>query len=290
MSVNFRCSKLDVRGLQYHIQEWGDASNPTLFLLHGWMDCGATFKFVASELQDRFHLVAPDFRGFGESDHAPGGYYFPDYFADVDVIFSHYSPDTPINLIGHSMGGQVALMYAGIRPERVARLLSLEAAGLPETKSEEAPQKYRQWIRQILSNEPSKVYPHIDMLRRSIHKGNPSLSDAMIDELAELWGKPVGEDGAVMLKHDHAHRYTNPVRYNYADAVNVWKEITARVGLVMAADSWMYDLYTSSGRIDEVRQLMKIAEQDYFVLPDCHHMLHLERPQKTAECIAEFFA
>ena len=288
--MNYTTKRMDVRGLQYHVHQWGDSSNPALFMLHGWMDCGATYKFIAPKLVDKFHIVAPDLRGFGDTEHLANGYYFPEYFADLNVILDHYSPQTPVNLVGHSMGGQIALMYAGIQPQRVAKLLSLEAIGLPASEPSQAPHKYREWMTQILSDEPAKVYPHADSLKHSIYKGNPSLSVEMIEQLAILWGKPVGDDGAVMLKHDHAHRYTNPVRYSYQDAVEVWKEITARVGLVMAKESWMYRQFGEMGRIDEAKQILKIAEHDYFVVEDSHHMLHLEQPEATAECVLRFFS
>lgn len=282
--------KLDVRGLQYHIQEWGDSANPTLFMLHGWMDCGASFKFIAPLLTDRFHIVAPDLRGFGETEHVHNGYYFPDYFADLEVIVNHFSPQSPVNLVGHSMGGQIALMYAGIRPQRVSQLLSLESIGLPPSDSTDAPDKYRDWMNQTLSDEPSKVYPNIDFLKHSIHKGNPSLPAAMIDELAELWGRPVGDEGAVMLKHDHAHRYTNPVRYQHEDVLEVWKQINAKVGLVMAADSHMFQRFAIPERLDELKRILRISEQDYFVVEDSNHMLHLEQPEQTASCVLKFFS
>lgn len=288
--MEFRSKKLNVRGLQYHIQEWGDASKPTLFLLHGWMDCGASFQFIAPSLVDHFHLVAPDWRGFGESEHAPGGYYFPDYFADLDLILEHFSPHAPVQLVGHSMGGQIALMYAGIRADRVSSLLSLEAIGLNETQSDQAPRKYRKWMAQILSNEPSRVYPDCDSLMRSIHAGNPALSTEMVEKLAEFWGKPIGDNGAVMLKHDHKHRYANPVRYNFDDTVEVWKQITARVGLVMATDSYFYSQYTQTGRLGFARNLLSIKDADYFLIEQCNHMLHLEKPEQTAASIQTFFS
>ncbi|MBT8115336.1 MAG: alpha/beta hydrolase [Arenicella sp.] len=283
-------NKLDVRGLQYHIQEWGDPANPTLLMLHGWMDCGASFKFMAPYLTDHFHIVAPDLRGFGETQHAQNGYFFPDYFADLEVIVNYYSPQSAIRLVGHSMGGQIALMYAGIRPDRVSQLLSLEAIGLPPTASTDAPVRYRDWMNQILSDEPSKVYPNIDFLKQSIHKGNPSLSSAMIDELAELWGRAVGDEGAVTLKHDHAHRYTNPVRYQHDDVLEVWKQIGARVGLVMALNSSMYKRFATPQRLQQVKQVLRISEADYFLVEDSHHMLHLEQPAQTADCVLKFFS
>jgi len=282
-------SKLNVRGLEYHVQEWGDSSKPSIFLLHGWMDCGATYKFAAQYLENDFHLIAPDLRGFGDTEHAQG-YWFPDYFADLEVLLDHYSPMSPVNLVGHSMGGNIALMYAGIRPERISRILSLEALGLPPTEASEAPNKYRKWMREILSGEPAKVYPNLSALQYSVHKGNPSLSPEMVEELAQLWGKPAGDDGTMMLKHDHAHRYGNPVRYSLEDTFECWKEITARVGIVMADASSFYQRFAQFGRLEEACDILRVHQQDNFIVQDAGHMLHIEQPEATAECIRTFFS
>lgn len=284
-----KTSRLNVRGLDYHITEWGESDKPTLFLLHGWMDCGGSFKFMAEHLQDNFHIVAPDLRGFGDTEHA-AGYWFPDYFADLEVILNHFAPGRPVDLAGHSMGGNIVLMYAGIQPQRVKRVLSLESAGAMATTSTETPDKYRRWLREILSDEPARVYPNEMMFRNSIHKGNPSLSEDMVGELVRLWGQAVGDDGAMQLKHDHAHRYTNPVRYNYEDTLAVWREVTAQVGLVMAAQSRMYQHFEQIGRLDEAQSVLKIDDKDYFLIENCAHMLHLEQPQATAEVIKQFFS
>ena len=279
-----------MRGLQYHVQEWGEPELPTLFMLHGWMDCGATYKYMAPWLQDHFHIIAPDLRGFGETDHDPNGYWFPDYFADLEVLLQHYSPDSKVNLLGHSMGGNIALMYAGIRPERVARVLSLEGLGLPPSEPGAATGKYRQWMQQVLSDEPSKVYPNANLLKHSIYKGNPSLPDEIIEDLAELWGRPVGDGGAVMLKHDHKHRYANPVRYVYEDVQEIWKATEAKAGLVMAADSPHYEMFNASGRIDQARAALRVAADNYYMVKNSNHMLHLEQPEATAKCILHFFS
>jgi pimeloyl-ACP methyl ester carboxylesterase len=279
---------LNIRGLNHHIQEWGDSSKPLLVLLHGWMDCGATYKFVSDHLVEDYFLVAPDWRGFGQTDHAPS-YWFPDYFADLEKLLDHYSPNQPVNLVGHSMGGNIALMYAGIQPHRVNKVLSLEAMGMASTDISEAPEKYRRWIREITSDEPSKVYPHFDALCYSVHKGNPSIAPETIIELAQMWGEPFGEQGAYRLKHDHAHRYANPVRYSFEDVQEVWKEVTAKVGLVMALDSTYYQRFAKFGRIDEAKSALRVAEGDYFEVEHCGHMLHIEQPEATANCILSFF-
>jgi len=279
--------QLDIRGLNYHVQEWGDENRPRLFLLHGWMDCGTTFKYVAEHLQDAFHIVAPDWRGFGRTEHAQG-YWFPDYYADLEALLDHYSPDQPACLVGHSMGGNIALMYSGISPHRVARVLSLEALGMAPTQSADAPNKYRQWMQEILSGEPAKEYPNIEVLKQSIRMGNPSLSEDIVTELTNHWAEPVGEGTVYRLRHDHAHRYTNPMRYNFDDTLEVWREISARVGLVMAEHSRLYSSFKEMGRLAQALKELNVSQEDYCLISDSAHMLHLEQPQKTADVIRQF--
>lgn len=281
--------KLNIRGLQYNIHEWGDSSNPTLFLLHGWMDCGASFKFIAPYLIDRFHIVAPDLRGFGDTGHAPGGYWFPDYFADLDALLAHYSPDQPVNLVGHSMGSTVVMTYAGIQTDRVEKVMSLDGFGAPATKSEDAVMRYREWMSQVASNEPTKVYPDKATLRESIKKGNPTFTDELIDEMAKLWAKPVGGNGEMMLKHDHRHRYTNPVRYNHEDTMKIWEGITAKTALVMASDSINHRFFDFDKRLALAKEVLRTADEDCVVIENSYHMLHIEKPELTAQYINRFF-
>jgi len=286
---SMRTRKIDIRGLQYHVQEWGDESKPLLLLLHGWMDCGVTYKFVAQYLAQDFFLVAPDWRGFGESEHVQG-YWFPDYFADLECILGHYSPDEPVDIVAHSMGGNIALMYAGIRPNKVSRLLSLEALGMLDKKSSDTPATYRQWMDEILSNEETKIYPDIDSLKASVRTGNPNVSEDLVNELTGMWGQAHGENGEMRLKHDHAHRYMNPIRYNFEDVLALWREVTARVGIVMAADSPFYQGYQKVGRIQQAYDNLPASPKDCYVVDNAAHMVHIEQPEKVGGIIKRFFS
>jgi pimeloyl-ACP methyl ester carboxylesterase len=110
----------------YHLRHWGEPSAPLLVMLHGWMDSSATFQFLVDALPGNWHVVAPDWRGFGDSAWNTGSYYFPDYLADLDALLHHLSPNQPVQLLGHSMGAMIAGIYAGVRPERIARLSLVE--------------------------------------------------------------------------------------------------------------------------------------------------------------------
>lgn len=284
-----KTSTLTIRGLKTRVTEWGDSTKPKLVLLHGWMDCGGSFQFIAPYLEDSFHIVAPDLRGFGDTDHAPG-YWFPDYFADLEALLQIIAPNQSVNLAGHSMGGNIALLYAGICPHRVSRVLSLESVGLLPTDPSEAPAKYRKWLMEVLADEQPRIYPTKESLLMSIHRGNPQLAPDMVEALADLWAEPAEDSGGFKLKHDHAHRYTNPYRYNYDDIKAIWSEINVPVGLAMATASPMFQRIGKSGRIDEIRNLLSIKDDAYFVLEGAGHMIHLERPEETAQLLRRFFA
>jgi len=241
--------KLNVRGLNYHIQEWGNPTKPLLFLLHGWMDCGASFKFIAEYLKDDFFLVAPDWRGFGETDHVRSGYWFADYYADLECILKEYSPDKTVNLVGHSA----------------------------------------RWLDEIAPEQETKIYPNIEVLKESIRIVNPSLSDKIVNELTSLWARPYGEFGEMQLKHDHAHRIASPLRYNFQDVLATWQQVTADAAIVMAEDSSFYRRYLRLGRIDEAVANLPMTKDDVFLIQNAAHMLQLEQPQAVAAAIFNYF-
>src|SRR5690349_21173648 len=114
---------VDVRGLRYHVRAWGEEGAPVLFMLHGWMDVSASFQFVVDALRGDWRVLAPDWRGYGLTDwtHADS-YWYPDYLGDLEALLAHFQPREPATLVAHSMGGNVACIYAGTRPQRVRRL------------------------------------------------------------------------------------------------------------------------------------------------------------------------
>ena len=112
-----RSEFITVRGLRTHVRHWGREGAPTIFMVHGWMDVAASFQFVVDCLDGDWHVIAPDWRGFGLSERTHSDtYWFPDYVADLDVLLEHYSPGEAVNLLGHSMGGNVVSLYAGMHP------------------------------------------------------------------------------------------------------------------------------------------------------------------------------
>src|SRR6266404_486818 len=117
---------IELRYLKFHVHRWQGSSSDPIVLLHGWGDTGETFQFVVDALPDSSTLLAIDHRGFGRTGWPQDGYWFPDYLADLDAWLDTISPDAPVTLVGHSMGGNLATHYAGVQPHRVKRVINLE--------------------------------------------------------------------------------------------------------------------------------------------------------------------
>ena len=106
-----RSSTLPLRRLNYHVNHWGPEQSPLppLVLLHGWMDVGASYQFTVDALRQQRRILAPDWRGFGQTSTPQADHYvFADYLADLDMLLDHYAPGQAVDLVGHSMGGNVA--------------------------------------------------------------------------------------------------------------------------------------------------------------------------------------
>lgn len=121
-----RCVSLTVRGLRYNLRKWGhEGARPILFL-HGTQDSSITFQFVVDQLREDWCVVAPDWRGHGHSQWVHQGYWFHELLADLDAIMDALSPSHPVPLVGHSLGGNLAGVYAGLKPDRLTHLISLD--------------------------------------------------------------------------------------------------------------------------------------------------------------------
>lgn len=275
-----------IRGLRHHVRVWGDAAAPRLFLLHGWMDVGASFQFLVDSFSRDWHVIAPDWRGFGLSEWAPDGYWFPDYYADLEALADRYQPGEPVRLVGHSMGGVIASIYAGIRPHRVARLVSMEGLGLARHAPDQAAVRYALWLEQLKDPPAFKPYRSFDEVAARLRKTNPRLPEEHAAFLARHWAKQL-PGGEVVLHSDPRHKTLNPYLFRIDEAIACWQRITAPVLLV-------------SGRQSEIPARMKDSPEQLaerkgafrdrreVVLDDCGHMMHHDQPLELARIIEDF--
>lgn len=273
----------ELRGVRHHVTVWpGD--DPPIVLLHGFMDCGATFQFVADELVTRRTLLAPDWRGFGRSAWAAEGYWFPQYFADLEALLDACGLD-PVDLVGHSMGGNVALAYAGVRPERVRRVVTLEGFGLSGIPPDAAPARYREWLDELQRPEAPTVFPSQAVLAGVLRKRNPRLTAERAAFVAQAWAETL-DDGRARLRFDPAHRRVNPVLYRREEAEACWRRITAPVAYVAGAESEFLARLHGAGDPERMREL--IPQMEAHVVAGSGHMLHHDQPGRIAAIIDAF--
>jgi len=282
-----RATETQLRGLRHHVTRWEGTDPEPVFLLHGWMDTGDTFQFLVDALPDRRTCVAPDWRGFGRSEWPADGYWFPDYFADLEALLEHCAPGVPVTLVGHSMGGNIALLYAGIRPERVRRVVCIEGFGMSRTQPEQAPARYREWLQQVREPPAFARFPSPEAFAHLLARRNPRLTPDRAAFIAAAWTEQL-PDGAVQVRSDPAHKRVNPVLYRREEAEACWREITAPVLYVIAAASDFLPRLGEDARPENVARL--IGRLESCVIEDAGHMVHHEQPERLARAIERFFA
>jgi pimeloyl-ACP methyl ester carboxylesterase len=278
---------LNIRGLRYHVRHWPRAGAPKLFLLHGWMDVSASFQFMVDALPGDWDVYAPDWRGYGLTDRGKSDcYWFPDYIADLDRLLEKIESAKPVNLVGHSLGGNVACMYAGIRPQRVAKLVNLEGFGLAPTRPEQAPRRYARWLDEL--HEPPRLRPYKDFaeLAARLSQANPRLTPERAAFLARHWGHDAGEQG-VVLRGDPAHKIVNPVLYRYEEVRACWQQVGAPVLWVDASES---DTLKRLGLTEEqhAERRSAFSSLKYVTVKNAGHMLHHDQPEEVARLVEAF--
>jgi pimeloyl-ACP methyl ester carboxylesterase len=281
-----RVAQWRIRGCDYAVSEWGAADAPLLIYLHGWGDCGSTFQFVVDTLQRNWHIVAPDWRGFGDTQTTVSGYWFPDYLADLDRLLDVYSPTEPVRLIGHSMGGNVAGLYAGSLPSRVRAFVNLEGFGLKDSDPAEAPDRYRDWLHAARKLNGFATYPDLAALAARIRQRNPRMAPDRALYVAACWGREV--EGEVRLRADTLHKLPNPVLYRRAESEACWRRITAKSLLVAGRYSEMQEL--SSEGAATLAAAVPIPGAEIAIIENSGHMLHFDAPADLAARIEPFLA
>jgi pimeloyl-ACP methyl ester carboxylesterase len=287
-----------IRGLQYHAHVWGDASlvtpqRPPLVLMHGWMDVGASYQFFVDALMlaegaPRW-IIAPDWRGFGRTLTPDADtYWFADYLGDLDALLDHFAPQGQVDLAGHSMGGNVVMSYAGVRPERIRKLVNLEGFGLPRTKPSQAPKRLLTWLEELKTPQSLRDYASVEEVAQRLMKNNPLLSADKAAWLAPHWGA-LQADGRWHIQGHPAHKLSNPVLYQVDEILATWQQITAPVLWVEGdrtdIQKWWGDRYPRSdfdSRLAQVKQLQRA------LLSPCGHMLHHDQPEQLAGHVSTF--
>jgi pimeloyl-ACP methyl ester carboxylesterase len=296
-----RSTRLPIRGLSYHVLQWGDATlaspaRPPLVMVHGWMDVAASFQFVvdalaAAEGSPRW-VIAPDWRGYGGTE-APGAdsYWFPDYLGDLDALLDALVPGGAVDLLGHSMGGNVVMSYAGVRPERIRRLVNLEGFGMPATEPRHAPKRLAQWLDELKQPQRLRDYASSGEVAERLQQNNPLLSADKAAWLAPHWARE-GADGRWQIQGDPAHKRINPILYRVEEHLEAWKRITAPLLWVEGdrtdVSKWWGTRYTKAQFHERLAVVASPVRKA--VLAPAGHMLHHDQPEALAAHLAGFLS
>ena len=294
---------IPIRNLQYHVRRWGtsaphpDPALAPLVLLHGWMDVAASYQFVVDALSEAFAqgrcIIAPDWRGYGLTDSPQqDNYWFPDYLADLDFLLDHYAPMQTVDLVGHSMGGNVAMLYAGTRPERVRRLINLEGFGMPATQPEQAPARYAQWMDELKRLHRGDLalttYSDANGVARRLMRNNPRLSADKADWLAQHWARPNAQ-GEWQILGEAAHKVINAHLYQVPEVLESFSRISTPTLSVEASENQMEKWWKGRYTLAEYRQrLTHVPQVTQALVSDAGHMLHHDQPEQVAALIENF--
>jgi pimeloyl-ACP methyl ester carboxylesterase len=289
--------KVPANGLEHHVLEWdgsggggGGGARLTVVLVHGFLDAAATWDRVAPILAfgpaAGHRVIAPDMRGFGDGARVPpGGYYhFVDYVFDLADVTEALAPE-PFALVGHSMGGTIATLFAGTFPERVVRLASLEGLGPPDTSFELGPVRMRRWIDEVRAvrarGDERPTYTRDEALRRLAANHAEVPEDVLATRLPHLV-EPRGETDRVAWRHDPLHRTTSPMPFFAKLFVEFAKRVTCPVLFVSGGPRGYHPS-------DEPERIASFANVTTHEIPDAGHMMHWTKPDEVAARLLSFF-
>ena len=270
--------------LRIHYVDWGNESAPAVVLVHGGRDHARNWDWVARDLRRDFHVIAPDLRGHGDSQWAVGGMYaVADFVLDIANLIDALG-DREIYLVGHSLGGAIALQYAGTFPERISCVVAIEGWGPPMIEEQPAHVRMRQWVNHMHEMERRKPrrYTSREEATKRMIEANPHLTPEMARHLT-LHGTRMNEDGTFSWKFDNYVRIRSPYQFNLEDAMDIWGQITAPTLLIKGAESWAPDP-ERSGRVGSIRQRQTV------VIEKAGHWVHHDQIDRVMEVMLDFLA
>jgi pimeloyl-ACP methyl ester carboxylesterase len=230
--------------LRLHYVDWGNPTAPPLLLIHGGQDHCRNWDWVAQELRGDYHIIAPDLRGHGDSAWSPSGEYgMSAYVYDIAQLI-HQQNLAPVRIIAHSMGGNVALRYAGVYPDTVTKLVSIEGLGpspamMRRREETSAPKRLRSWIEQKrgFAGRTPRRYATIEDAFHRMQEENRHLTPEQARYLT-VHGAAQNEDGTYSWKFDNYCRSNSPTDLAPKDLHEVWSNIACPVLFVNGKESW----------------------------------------------------
>jgi pimeloyl-ACP methyl ester carboxylesterase len=274
--------------LRLHYVDWGNPDAPPLLLLHGGRDHCRNWDWVAEALRDEWHIIAPDLRGHGDSQWSPdGSYWMAGYLYDVAQLV-HQQRLAPVTIIAHSLGGVIALRYAGIYPDAVKKLVSIEGLGPPPARLKEREKdiatRMDEWIREqrTLSGRLPRKYASIEDAFKRMQEENPHLTAEQARHLT-VHGVNQNEDGTYSWKFDNYVRAWAPYDMRGRDIQLLWSRIACPTLLMYGTESWAGNP-EADGRARHFRHAQVVG------VDRAGHWLHHDRLDEFLRIVRGFLA
>jgi pimeloyl-ACP methyl ester carboxylesterase len=279
-----------IRGVRYHVREWGPTGGPPLVFLHGGKDTSISFQFIVDALEADWRVIAPDWRGHGLTQATPGNYWTSDFLCDLDGLFAEWSLGGGVPLLGHSMGGDIASLYSALRPEAVTHLVMLDALGVPLDRS---PARMAAILTDLLDMErrafKRRAYASVEEMAERLIHANGRLDRARAHYLAAANAQPVDSGrngGGLGWPHDPHFRRSFPTLHSVEEWGECWRKIAAPVLCILASDPKPHSPTHDPGAV--------AARSSYFPsvtvirAPNTSHNVHHEAPELVAQHLESF--
>ena len=267
--------------MTHHLLEWGEAG-PVVLLLHGFLEHAHVWDWVAPRLAAAgYHVYALDWRGHGDSEWVgAGGYYhFVDYTADLGFLVRQLAER--VMLVGHSMGGGAAVVYAGTEPDRVQALVSIEGLGLPDFDPAGAPQQFAAWLGDLdRAAQRRRSSLSLEQAAARLRERLPRFSEAVAHHMATHGSRQTPE-GRVW-KFDPLHQTRSPQPFYVAQAQAFWRRVSCPVLYVEGMESKL-----GLPQAELVERLEMLGARRVAIAGSGHHP-HLEQPDDLAAVLIEF--
>lgn len=258
----------------------GGEGLPLVLFLHGFLDTGRSFDDVCAPLLGRARCVALDWRGHGQSQMAgPGAsFHLLDHVKDLTLALEDLEDrfGKLALLVGHSLGGNTALLYAGALPDRVPRLLLLDALGPPAEDPSEQPERLGHMLALLSAKKPFAVVADKDEAIARLMRNNRGLTAAGAERMVRHALVP-REDGGWAFPFARDLRGPNPVRHPEEMWLTLCARVTARTVVVRATNGYVPEGDPIPGRIAALGATM--------LTWDAPHHVHVEQPDNVAQLI-----
>jgi pimeloyl-ACP methyl ester carboxylesterase len=277
--------------LRLHYLDWGNQSAPPLLLLHGTRDHAHSWDWAARRLQHRYHVIAPDLRGHGDSQWSLGSAYAPSEFVYDLAQLIHQQQLAPVRIVAHSLGAVISLRYAGMFPDVVERLVIVDGTGdiaMGSVPRLPLPEEQRAWIAGLrsLSGRQPRKYATLEDAYQRLKEANPHLSPEQARHLT-IHGVNQNEDGSYGWKFD-GYLSANLVNGHFAhdhsreQVFELWSNITCPVLFLTGEESWHVNT------LDEAELLSHFGDARHVFIEGAGHWLHHDQLDRFLELVEDF--